>query len=139
MLATLAQFGGVVVLSGDVHYAFTNVTAYHVGRSQRPRTHRATVLQRTEERRRMTMVIQSAGYAGFERVGRSWLGTNRQPTALEHADLMSRMPDPTSNHPWDARQLFNIINALGVTLSLGDTPAILARYAGKLAKRVARS
>ena len=75
LLATLAQFGSVVLLSGDVHYAFTNHTAYH-GPANSGVHARIVQLCSSAQKNTdvMTKVIQKAAYAGFEKDGRGGLG-----------------------------------------------------------------
>jgi hypothetical protein len=126
LLSTLAGFGSVVLLSGDVHYAYTNQTAYH-GPSGSGVHARIVQLCSSAQKNTddMTKVIQAAGYAGFELRGRGWFGTSRQPPALAKDDILADPPAPTSAHPWDAIQLINIIDAVGRSHSL----ALLAKGA----------
>jgi hypothetical protein len=79
MLRRLAAFGRVIVLSGDVHYGFTNHTAYFGSQGQAP----ARIVQLCSSAAKnadfRTRSIQLAGLVSEE--GESWLGLGTPPSA----------------------------------------------------------
>lgn len=141
LLRTLAGFQSVVLLSGDVHYAFTNHTAYH-GRSTGTSSGivRARIVQLCASALKNaavdTKVIQKAAYAGFESMGRGWFGTTTVLPPVQ-ADLLSMLgPSYSQRHPWDEKQIVDIIDAFGETVELGPLPLWASRTPARSAKRL---
>ncbi len=114
LLRTLAGFDSVIVLSGDVHYAYTNHTAYHVdGNGPQNAVHARIVqlcssaLKNTDD---MTKIIQKAGYAGFATRGRGWFGTSRR-IPLDQRTLPSATLNVRSSvNPWDSHELLQLLD-----------------------------
>lgn len=72
LLAALAGFGRVIVLSGDVHYAFTNHTAYFGAKDLPPARIVQLCASSAKNREKKTQLIGIAGFLGLE--SRGWFG-----------------------------------------------------------------
>lgn len=79
LLSRLAAFGAVVLLSGDVHYGYTNQTAYFGARGQQP----ARLVQMcSSAAKNADPLTRGIGNAGHElAVDRGWFGLS---AALDH-------------------------------------------------------
>lgn len=91
ILRQLAEFGSVIVLSGDVHYAFSNHTAYFGALGLPPARIVQLCSSATKNADRYTKAIQFAGYLGS---GEAWLGFSEVWSAIV-ADSLSRELDKT--------------------------------------------
>ncbi len=83
VLRRLADFGRVVLLSGDVHYAYTNQTAYFGAHGQAPARIVQLCSSSAKNAESMTRLVQRLGLVS--RQGESWLG------------LGTPLPEPLKN------------------------------------------
>lgn len=75
LLKALADFGRVVLLSGDVHYAFTNHIAYFGDGEQEPARIVQLCASSAKNRDELTRLIGTAGFFGLE--SRGWFGLHQ--------------------------------------------------------------
>ncbi|NRD43902.1 hypothetical protein [Corallococcus exiguus] len=99
LLQQLAAFGRVVLLSGDVHYAYTNQTAYFGASPQSP----ARIVQLCSSSAKnadgMTRLIQNAGY--LKMISRNWFGFSKPFDDTGKARLRAGLQAGTEARPSD--------------------------------------
>lgn len=129
MLRRLAAFRQVIVLSGDVHYAYTNHTAYFGADGQPP----ARIVQLCSSAAKnadgKTRFIQRAGLVGEE--GESWLGVGTPLPAVTKAILLGALGaaigtvlSPLDKNLLQRMQLFNQLeHPAAVSLGAWRSPA----------------
>jgi hypothetical protein len=119
MLRRLAEFGRVVVLSGDVHYAYTNHTAYFGANGQSPARIVQLCSSAAKNADSKTRLIQEAGLVGRE--GESWLGLGVSPPPTVIAQLRGALGEavmatlsPAEKNLLDRVRLFGLFDGPAV-------------------------
>lgn len=97
VLRRLAEFGRVVILSGDVHYAYTNHTAYFGAHGLPPARIVQLCASASKNADSQTRLLQTAGMAGMAQ--RGWFGlstplTDEEEKVLTRAMLAGSVQNP---------------------------------------------
>ncbi|GAB3960411.1 hypothetical protein [Micromonospora vulcania] len=98
-LRRLGAFGRVVLLSGDVHYGYTNHTAYFGPAPQTPSRFVQLCASAAKNADELTRAIQTAGYLTM--VNRGWLGFSTPITTDGGAKLRAGLRAMTEANPRD--------------------------------------
>ena len=121
LMRRLAAFGRVVLLSGDVHYAYTNQTAYFGAAPQVPARIVQLCSSSAKNADSMTRLIQNAGY--LKMTFRNWFGFSKPFDDTGEARLRVGLRAGTEARPTDLmnrRLYFDFVRRGGLS-----TPALI--------------
>lgn len=122
-LHRLAAFGRVVLLSGDVHYGYTNHTAYFGAAPQLPARFVQLCASAAKNSDALTRTIQTIGFLKITK--RGWFGFSTPITADGGANLRAGLQAGSEANPTD-RSLRDLYFRLIVEKRLGTPPVIPA-------------
>jgi hypothetical protein len=120
-LRRLAAFGRVVLLSGDVHYGYSNHTAYFGAAPQAPARFVQLCSSAAKNTDARTLLIQTMGF--LKSSGRGWFGFSTPITTDGGANLRASLKAGSEAYPFD-RSLRDLYFRLVVEDRLKTPPVI---------------
>ncbi|MFD8075047.1 hypothetical protein ACFV3E_20660 [Streptomyces sp. NPDC059718] len=117
----LGAFGQVVLLSGDVHYGYTNHTAYFGAAPQAPARIVQLCSSAAKNADTLTRMIQAIGFLKI--AGRGWFGFSTPITSDGGANLRASLKSGSEGRPAD-RSLRDLYFRLVVEDRLSTPPVI---------------
>ena len=120
-LRRLGAFGRVVLLSGDVHYGYTNHTAYFGAAPQSPARFVQLCSSASKNAAALTLAIQTVGFLKIS--GRGWFGFSTPITTDGGANLRASLKAGSEANPTD-RAVRDVYFRLIVEDRLSTPPVI---------------